>query len=374
MTTPTSECMEFNVHIPRSCRSEQSYRHIVEPRRGEQPHEREPEMKEASRKEMRRTVEKGSPVSAETALDILQCAADEIPELLAAATAVRKRSFGNRYRLCSILNAKSGACSEDCAFCAQSAYHQTGAEVFDMVAPEEIAAAYEEASDLPVSHFGIVTSGKALPEEDIERIAGTVRSGPRGRVAWYASLGCLDEPHLRFLKASGFTRFHHNLECAESFFPNICTTHGYELRIDTIRAARQSGLEVCSGGILGMGENLDQRVEFALCLAREKVESIPLNYLVPIPGTALESLTSMRPLDIVRSIGMFRMTNPGAEIKVCAGRVGMRDLQSLIFYAGATGMMMGTLLTVAGRNVQQDLRMIDDLELSGAEFLPEVHP
>lgn len=166
-------------------------------------------------------------------------------------------------------------------------------------------------------------------------------------------------------------RFHHNLECAESFFPQVCSTHSYRLRIDTIRAAREAGLEVCSGGILGLGESLEQRVEFALCLAREAVDSIPLNFLDPIPGTRLESVPPVRPLEMVRAIAMFRMTNPGAEVKVCGGRPHMRDLQSMIFYAGATGMMIGPMLTVAGRDVRQDVRMLEDLEMSGADFRPE---
>ncbi len=325
-------------------------------------------MKHSNVKDMRRAAERGTPVSHETALDVLLCGPDEIPEILACATLLRRRYFGNRFRLCSIVNAKSGACSEDCIFCAQSAHHKTDAEVFGMIGPGQIAAAYEEAAGLPVSHFGVVTSGKTLRDEDIGVIADAVRSGSNPRTAWCASLGCLDRSQLLFLKEAGIRRFHHNLESAESFFTHVCTTHSYTQRIDTIRAARDAGLEVCSGGILGLGESLEQRVEFAAILAREAVDSIPLNFLVPIPGTRAESLEPMKPLDIIRSIAMFRMINPKAEVKVCAGRIHMRDVQSMIFYAGATGMMMGPLLTVAGRDVRQDLQMIDDLEMSAAEF------
>jgi len=319
-------------------------------------------MKPSTVKNLRRAADRGEPVSEETALDILLARPDEIPELLDAATAVRRRHFGDRLRLCSILNARSGACSEDCAFCAQSAHHETHAEVFGLLDADEIAAAYRKAAELPVSRFGVVTSGRALSDEDIEAIAATVRSTSDPRVAWCASLGCLDTSRLRLLKEAGVSRFHHNLETAESHFPKICSTHGYAQRMDTVRAVKEVGMEVCCGGILGLGESLEQRVEFAALLAREEVDCIPLNFLVPIPGTRLEARPPMKPLDMIRSIAMFRMMNPKAEVKVCAGRVRMGDLQAVIFYAGATGMMVGPLLTVAGRDVSRDLRMLEDLE------------
>ena len=325
-------------------------------------------MKEMSMSNIRDAAEHGTPISQETALEILRCERDEIPEIMAAATKVRKRYFGNRFRLCSIINAKSGECGEDCAFCAQSIYHDTGIEVFALVSGEEIATAYEKATELPISHFGVITSGKALNGKDLRMVGDAVKSKKNPLVTWCASLGCLDESQLLLLKEAGVKRFHHNLECAESFFPSICSTHSYAQRIDTVRAVKEVGMEICCGGILGLGESLEQRVEFADILAKERVDSIPMNFLIPIAGTRLESQIPMKPLDMIRSIAMFRLMNPKAEIKVCAGRIHMRDLQSMIFYAGATGMMMGSLLTVAGRDVQQDQQMIEDLEMSDAEF------
>lgn len=318
-------------------------------------------MKEATKREMRRAAESGCPVPAEVALDILLCEPDDIPEVMACATMHRKRYFGDGLLMCSIMNAKSGACSEDCAFCAQSAHHKTHAEVFPMARIDELESAYLRASELPVSHFGVVTSGKALKEKDIEVICEAAGRTRKPGLNWCASLGCLDREMLLRLKAAGFKRFHHNLETAESYFPKICTTHSYAMRIDTLRAVKEAGLEICSGGILGLGESLEQRVEFASILAREEVDSLPLNFLVPIAGTRLESLEIMKPLDIIRTIAMFRMMNPKAEIKVCAGRIHLRDLQSMVFYAGATGIMIGDLLTVAGREPKQDLQMIEDL-------------
>ncbi|MEM5786594.1 MAG: biotin synthase BioB [Syntrophobacteraceae bacterium] len=318
-------------------------------------------MNEAARKEMRSAAEIGVPVPREIAMEILLCGPDEIPEVLSCATLVRKRYFGDGLLMCSIMNAKSGACGEDCAFCAQSAHHRTKTEVSPLTPVEEIEATYLRAAELPVSHFGVVTSGKSLMGADIDMICGAARRTHDPRLAWCASLGCLDKDLWSKLKDAGFRRFHHNLETAESFFPNICTTHSYALRIDTVRAVKEVGLEICCGGILGLGESLEQRVEFAEILAREDVDSIPLNFLIPIAGTRLEFQEVMKPLDMIRSIAMFRLMNPGAEVKVCAGRVHLRDLQSMVFYAGATGIMIGDLLTVAGRNPEKDLRMIEDL-------------
>jgi biotin synthase len=332
-------------------------------------------MNQNAMKEMRRAAEAGAAVSGRVAMEILLCGPDDIPEVMACATLLRKRRFGNRLLMCSIFNAKSGACSEDCSFCAQSARHHTHAQVFPLVPAKEIEAAYLKAAEFPVSYFGVVASGKALKKDDIKRICEAASRTKAPQLDWCASVGCLEKDLLLALKQAGFRRFHHNLETAESFFPEICSTHSYALRIETVRAVKETGMEICSGGIIGLGESLEQRVEFASILAREKVDSIPLNFLVPIPGTRLESMEAVKPLDMIRTIAMFRMMNPESEIKVCAGRVHLRDLQSMVFYAGATGIMVGDLLTVAGRDVQSDLRMVADLgfripEQAGAESRP----
>lgn len=318
-------------------------------------------MTEKSMREMRSAAERGDSVPGDIALEALKCEPGQIPEILACATLLRRRYFGDGLLMCSIMNAKSGACSEDCAFCAQSAHHKTHAQIAAMSEPEEIKAAYLRAAEYPVSHFGVVTSGKALKETDIEAVCEAARRMRLPQLNWCASLGCLGKEQLMALKRAGFTRFHHNLETSESFFPQICTTHSYAARIETLRAVKEAGLEICSGGILGMGESLEQRVEFAEILAREEVDSIPLNFLIPIPGTRLENLEVIKPLDMIRTVAMFRMMNPKSELKVCAGRIHLRDLQSMLFYAGATGLMIGDLLTVAGREPRQDIQMIEDL-------------
>lgn len=320
-------------------------------------------MKDSILHSIDRAVARGEAISAELAQCVLRSAAPDLPPLLAAASRVRRRHFGDTVSLCSILNARSGACAEDCAFCAQASCHQSELRASPLLSREELLAAYEEAGKLPVSHFGVVTSGGALSSPGIERICKAVREKRLPYLNWCASLGCLAQEQLRALQRAGLKRFHHNLETAASFFPEICTTHTFEQRLATVRNAKQAGLEVCCGGIIGLGESLAQRVELAEILAREEVDAIPLNFLIPIPGSRLEHRPIMPPLDMLRTLIMFRLTNPRAELRVCAGRIHLRELQSMIFHAGANGMMIGALLTVAGRDLEQDLQMLRDLEM-----------
>jgi biotin synthase len=314
-------------------------------------------------KSIRRAAENGEPITSDAALYVLRSSGNESPEIFAAASLVRQQYCGNRVGLCSIFSAQSGACSEDCAFCAQASCHATAVDFHPLCSGEEMAAAFDEAAQLPVTHFGVVTSGCALSSDGINRLCGVIEEKRHPRVAWCASLGCLDYEQLCRLKAAGLKRFHHNLETAPSFFPQICSTHSYDIRLETVRNARKAGLEVCCGGIFGLGETDEQRVEFALLLAREGIESIPLNFLIPIPGTRLEKVETLKPLEILRIVSMFRLTNPRAEVRVGAGRVHLGDLQSMIFLAGAESMMIGRLLTVAGQGVERDLKMLSDLEV-----------
>ena len=314
-------------------------------------------------KEIFRSAETGAAVDENAALAILKAPATDIPQIMAATSRLRHLVFGNRVHLCAILNAKSGACGEDCAFCAQAASHQTDTNTFPLCSQDRITDAFEESGQLPVGHFGVVTSGGALSDRDLETIREAIRKKEREGTHWCASLGCLNKEQLLQLQEAGLKRFHHNLETSESFYPRVCSTHTYEERLATVRAAKEIGMEICCGGILGMGETLEQRVEFAFTLQRENIDAIPLNFLIPIDGTGMADRNPMQPLEILRAIAMFRLVNPAAEIKVCAGRLLLRDLQSMIFQAGATGMMIGNLLTVAGRDVNSDLQMLRDLEM-----------
>ena len=302
-------------------------------------------------------------VSEDEALEILNCHAEDMPRILAGASKIRFSGWGNSVRLCSILNAKSGGCGEDCAFCAQSSRHDAETEVYDLVSEDRIVEAFDRSSEFPLAGFSIVTSGKSMDDGRVREICRAIHSRTDTCTRWCASLGSLTASQFVELKRAGLERFHHNLETAGSFFPEICSTHTFEERLQTLRRAREAGLKLCSGGIIGIGESLEQRVELAFTLKNEKVDSIPLNFHIPIGGTPLENIEPLAPLDILRVIAMFRLVNPAAEIIVCAGRLHLRDLQSMIFQAGATGMMVGSFLTVAGRGITDDLQMIKDLEL-----------
>ena len=304
-----------------------------------------------------------STLDGDTALQLLQCDAEDMTAILQVADAVRRRKFGQRITLCSIVNARSGDCGEDCSFCAQSLHHEGNSRSFPLLSTEDLLAAYDAAADQPIRHFGVVTSGETLTAEDLQSICGTIAARPQARTGWCASFGNLDVSQFLELKAAGLVRYHHNLETARSFFPQICTTHSYDSRIATVRAAKEAGLQVCCGGLLGLGETLEQRVEFALQLAELQVDQIPLNFLVPIPGTPLAGQPLMKALEILRTIAMFRLVCPEASLKVAAGRVHLNRLQSMIFYAGCNAMMIGDLLTIAGGPTAEDLEMLEDLEL-----------
>lgn len=312
-------------------------------------------------KEIRRAADEGEPVSTGAAVAVLRSGIGELSGILCRASAARSRRFGNRAHLCSVTNARSGACAEDCAFCAQSSRHGGAADVYGLRSEGEILESYEEAGALPIDHFGIVTSGEALDDGGVERVCRAVRRLRGRRVKLCASLGTLADGHIAKLKEAGVVRLHHNLETAESFFPRICGTHGYRDRIATVRRIKANGMQVCCGGILGLGETDEQRVELAAAIRGEGVDSIPLNFFLPIPGTPLENRPPMKPLEILRCIAMFRLMNPATPISICAGRPHLCDLQAMIFFAGATGMMIGPLLTVAGEDAERDRRMLQEL-------------
>lgn len=310
-------------------------------------------------------VHSGEAIDGQTAISILGCTHGELAEILHAAQTVTMKGFGSEVSLCSIANVRSGNCSEDCSFCAQSS-HFTGtpAPTYPLMSVEEIKDCAEQAGQSPVEFFSYVTSGRALGAKSLTHVCEAVSDMPDKTFNHCASLGCLDFESLKKLRASGVVRYHHNLESSESYFPNVCTTHSYSERIRTVRDAKKVGLQVCCGGLLGLGESPEQRVELARAIAAEEVDSIPLNFLVPIPGTPLEGVKPLQPLEILLTIAMFRLTNPLAEVRMAAGRAALRSLQSFIFHAGCNGLMVGDFLTVSGQGIGNDLQMLEDLGLT----------
>jgi biotin synthase len=297
-------------------------------------------------------------------IDALDLEVVNFYELLFWANRIREKFKGNEIRLCGIINAKSGMCSEDCTFCAQSASHRTAAPVYPYVGGKAIVEGFKNASENGASCFGVVSSGNDFSNEDLEDLCKTAADIKGQNAVLSASIGKLSKDILIKLKDAGINKIHHNLETSRSYFPSVCSTHSYDDRIETIRLAKNAGFEVCSGGLFGIGEKFKDRVELALLLSELNVDSVPLNFLNPVPGTPLENSESLPAQEILRTIALFRFVLPEQDISVCGGReVNLGDLQSWIFMAGASGMMIGNYLTTAGRDIQKDLRMISDLGL-----------
>jgi biotin synthase len=290
---------------------------------------------------------------------------DYTPWLMAGADRIRKSFRGNEIEVCAIANVRSGNCSENCSFCSQSGHHQTAAPSHDFIPAEQLVSQAKQAREWGAADFGIVSKGWGVRSEKEktklkEYFAAMDEHSDIGRCA---SLGALDKEAAEMLKANGLENYHHNLECAESFFDNVCSTHTYQENIDTINVARAAGLRVCAGGILGMGESLEQRIELADTLRGLGVESVPMNFLSPVIGTPMANVEPMKPYEILRAIATYRYMLPRAEIRVAGGRQFLGDMQSMIFMAGASGVMIGDYLTTKGRSVQDDLQMLRDLKL-----------
>ncbi|MBU2591267.1 MAG: biotin synthase BioB [Nitrospinota bacterium] len=310
-------------------------------------------------------INNGSPINEEDALKIVAAPDEDIYDIIASANRIRRKFKGERINLCSIINAKSGLCPEDCAFCSQSAKNNSEVAVYELVEKEKIVCEAKRAASNGAGRFGIVTSGKGVTPQDLNVIAASIEEITcSSNIKACASLGILAKGELTSLKKAGLKRYHHNLETAESFFPNICSSHSYQENIDTVRAAKEIGLQVCCGGIFGMGETNEQRVELALTLRELNVDSVPLNFLNPIKGTKMEGRPLLPPIEALKIIAMHRFILPDKDIKAAGGRsVVLRDLQSLLFAAGANSMMVGDYLTTKGRQVSDDIQMVADLGL-----------
>ena len=285
-------------------------------------------------------------------------------ELVSHADKVRRESKGCVFELCNIVNAKSGLCGEDCKFCAQSARHSCGVPTYPLKGGDEILKAAEDAKAVGADHFGIVTSGNCLSEEELDSIAEVISEiSDKVGIRICASLGALRACELAVLKDAGASRYHHNIETSRRYYTHIVSTHEFGQRLATIEAAKKVGLEVCSGGIIGMGETWGDRIDMAMLLKELDVDSVPINLLVPIEGTALESLEPISCVDAVRTICIFRIVSPETTIKIAAGREAiLKDFQSLGFMAGANGMIIGGYLTVGGRTIAEDRKLVEQVQ------------
>lgn len=286
-----------------------------------------------------------------------------LEELLPIANKVRKENVGSEIEICGVISAKSGSCSEDCKFCAQSAHHSTTIQEYPLKEKDAIIESAKEAKSNGAERFGVVTSGNRLTLDEAKVIASAIREFPSIGILPCASLGALSEEAFSILKEAGLTRYHHNIETSKNFYSKIVTTHDYSERINTIKRAKTQGLEVCSGGILGMGESWSDRIDMACTLKELQVDSVPLNFLVPIKGTPLENSSSITPLEAIRAIALFRIILKNAVIKIVAGReTVLKDFQGMMYSAGANGMMVGGYLTIAGGSVSEDQALISEVQ------------
>jgi len=287
--------------------------------------------------------------------------------LLHWANRIREYFKGNKIHLCSIVNVKAGGCSENCRFCSQSAAYQTNSPRYGLVEAEPVLAAADEAAAHGVTALGLVAAWRGLEEgpvldEICSRLDALKQSG---KARPDASLGIIKSQQVADrLKNAGLECYNHNLESSERFFPNVCTTHTYAERLQTINHLKQAGIKICSGGILGMGETREDRCELALALREMGAHIIPINILNPIEGTPFAANEPLPPLEILKSIACFRFILPRQEIMIAGGRTAnLRDLQSLIFMAGASALMVGNYLTTLNQPVEKDIQMLKDLGL-----------
>lgn len=277
----------------------------------------------------------------------------------------RKHRAGGKIQLCSIINAKSGRCGEDCKFCAQSIHHNTKISVYPLKSKDELLTEAKMAKEIGAERVVIVTSGKGPKRQEVEKIAEVINTiNEKIGMSPCASLGILDIKALTILKDAGLNRYHHNIETSRRFYPNINTTHTFDDRIRTIRAALEAGLKVCSGGIIGLGESEEDRISMALTLKELDIDSIPINILIPMKGTPLEKIKTISLTEILRTIAIFRLITGSRTITICAGRESsvLKDFQGLAFMAGANGMIIGGYLTVKGRSPQDDLAMVEEIK------------
>jgi biotin synthase len=304
----------------------------------------------------------GGAITREEALAVLNSTDDDLLEVLQAAYRIRKKYYGKKVSLHVLRNAKSGVCPEDCAFCSQSKNAESGVEKYAMQSADEIVAGAKEAESMQALRYCVVTSSRAPSDKEMDIICEAAQKIKAGnpQLELCASMGFLTEEKARRLKAAGVDRFNHNLETSERFYPSICSTHKFQDRVNTAKIVKQAGLDLCCGGLIGMGETLDDRVELAFKLKELDTDSAPINFLDPRPGTGMEGQPRLTPNDCLRTLCMFRFVLAASEVRIAGGReTCLRDLQPLSLYP-ANSMFTNGYLTTGGQKFEEDKKMIED--------------
>jgi len=309
---------------------------------------------------------KGQSISNDKALQLESFTHEELDYLFIGTDRIRDKFKGEDVKICSIVNAKSGRCVEDCSFCAQSSSFKTDAPETELMSVEEMVAAAKEAEAFGANEFSIVASGTKMDDrQELDKVIAAVRRiKAETKLETCCSLGLMELDDLKELKAAGLDRCHHNLETAASFFNKIVTTHTYEDEVKAVQNAKEAGLQVCVGGIFGMGETFAQRVELAFSIRELGTQSLPINFLKPIEGTGLDHLETMEYYDALKTIALLRLVLPKIDLFVCGGREEvMTDKQEQLFSAGANGILGGNYLTTKGQDPKRDIEMIHSLGL-----------
>ncbi|WP_372714095.1 biotin synthase BioB [Ilyobacter sp.] len=307
-------------------------------------------------------------ITKEEALELFKVKGSELTELFSVANEIREKYCGNVIHTCTISNAKSGECEEDCKFCAQSAHYKTNLTTYDLKEKDILMSEYKRAEKLGSTKFGVVTSGRSIKKgtEEYDSIKEFVRDAKKENINTNicCSIGLLDEEELSELKEAGVTRFHSNMQTSiNSYNKIVATTHKIDDRIATIKAAKNIGMEVCSGGIIGMGETWEDRIDMAFTLKELKVDGIPVNILNPIEGTPMGDREHLSMDEILKTIAIYRIILKDRVIKIGAGREGiLKDFMGMAFMSGANGMLVGGYLTVKGRTSEEDFVFMENVK------------
>lgn len=310
--------------------------------------------------ELKEKVLSGKEITREEAIELSQC---PLEELTAAADEIRQKVCGEVFDMCTIINGKCGKCSEDCKYCAQSAHYNTNlSESYGLLDTKEILEQAKKNDDRGVLRYSIVTSGKRLSDEEVDKVCESIRAIRKETgIQVCVSFGLLNEEQFRKIKEAGACRVHCNLESSERYFKEVCTTHSYQEKIDTLKAAKRAGLSICSGGIIGLGETMEDRIDMVITARELGVKSIPVNLLNPIPGTPYEKNTILSNDELCRIVAVFRFLVPDGMIRLAGGRGLLGDKGEKCFQSGANAAISGDMLTTAGITVETDMELLHEL-------------
>ena len=309
--------------------------------------------------EIKQEILDGKKLNQEEALTIINTFQPQ--EIYQLADELKHHYFGNSVEFCSIANAKSGLCSEDCKWCSQSVHHEANVSTYDMIGKEKTVNLAKENEQQDVNRFSLVTSGRTVTDEELDQLIGLYQSvQDETELNLCASMGLLSKDQLQKLWDAGVRHYHCNIETAPSYFEKLCTTHTIEEKLETIRNAQELGMTICSGGIIGMGESMEQRMEMAVFIQEMKIESIPINFLNPIEGTPLQNTPLISDDEILLTVAMFRIINPKCRIRIAGGRDRLNnDMQKKLLRSGVCSLLVGDYLTTLGNKIADDKAVVD---------------